>query len=487
MISTPKRALTAKEKSVKIALLSGKSINSLVRNLGIKKTNLYDIVDKLVKWGEIREVFKEENGILKPLNPRCFEDPALDTVAISKDIAKTRAEMNEEVIEKYDPAGNPIPKWNSLGISTEKVCPEGYIGGHINGDIEFKVIEIGGFGNIKGPDGLSYGYFSKETKRNGTAGYQRTAELRMFGQIMHGTYRWFESTGNSMFILYPERLFFDIKYFHSRNEVREAFIERANFVAYLLRLNGWIIEDPEIHGEIHYPFSMPGLAQHFDPEFQDDSADLICDTSLGSPEVELTHEDDPLVFEKAQIINNLPTEIMQLKATDAKQMQINMAHEQRMAVISKEIDELKKYELEQMQYFLDLRKTVQETSKTLMENMKDTIAIHQMVGELTKSSMEQMQDFTVMHQMVGELTKHDIEVFDLVGKMSATLSRLATVQDQQIGFVSKQLKLNNELLKIHSSDTELKIASTQQSLDDFVKKVEETPKADPNKRLEGYQ
>ena len=97
-------------------------------------------------------------------------------------------------------------------------------------------------------------------------------------------------------------------------DVKLLFIQRANELASWLKLSGWIIKDPVIKGKVHYPFTIPGLAQHFDPNRQDDTADLILDNSEGEPEVELVHSDDPLFEEKAALMTNLPTEIMQLKA-----------------------------------------------------------------------------------------------------------------------------------------------------------------------------
>ena len=408
----PKHNLTAVEKQVKIGLLSGSSINSLVRKLGVKKTNVYNIVDKLISWGEIEEMFYKDGTMMRPFNPRMFRDPAEKSLPISKDIGRNVPEKIDGVNQKFDPCGNTIPTINMRGICVSKDCPEGYVQGHIAGDIEFTVIEVGEFGNLKGPDGLSYGFFFKEIKNNGKAGKQRKADIRLFNQEISAVFRWYENSDTKMFILYPARLYFDPNLFENVSEVKEAFMERAHFVAYLLRLNGWVITDPVIKGKVHYPFTNPGLAQHFDPDSYYEGADLIVDSSLGTPEVEMVNSDDPLFHEKAKIMANLPTEIMQLKANDARSIRS----------------------------FADLQ-----------------------------------QENLMLRQMLDEMT--------------ATMVRMAEVQNMQINFGAKQLKLNNDLLKMQSNDTGLKLTNNQQSLDDFLNKVGEKKDFDPrnHNRLEGYQ
>ena len=407
-----RRPLNATEKQVKISLLGGASVNSLIRKLGVKRTTLYSIVDNLVAWGEIEEMYYKQGDVLKQYNPRMFRDPAESKLPISKDIGRRSPETIDGVNKKIDPYGNEVPTINMRGICISKDCPEGYIGGHIAGDIEFKVIEVGEFGNLKGPDGLSYGYFSKEIKNNGKGGKQRKADIRLFNQEISAVYRWYENTDNNMFILYPARLYFDPTLFENLAEVREAFMERAHFVAYLLRLNGWVIEDPVIKGKIHYPFTTPGLAQHFAPDTYYENADLIVDSSLGTPEVEAVDSNDPLFHEKAKIMAKLPTEIMQLKASDAMQL------------------------------------------KTFQELKQENIMLREFLSEL-----------------------------------QANFLRLSEIQNMQIQFSAKQLKLNNDILKIQSNDTGLKLANNQQSLDDYIKKIElekKNPKLDDFK-LEGYQ
>ena len=399
----PKKHLTSLEKNVKELLLKGSSIYKTVRVLGISKNKAYSVVDKLISYGEIEELFKDDKG-LEPFNPRLFVDPSDYAIVLSKDKTKMRAEAQEYLIGNRA-SGNQAPIWNSVGISTEKKCPEGYIGGHIKGDIEFEIEQVGDFKDFKGPDGTYFGYFEKNPKKNGRYGQQLAGEMRLFGQEIHLKYRWFDSTGKKMLILYPGRLFFDIEYFPDKEAVREAFIDRANYVAHCMNLNGWILKNPEIHGTLHYPFNMPGLAQHFDPRYQDDSADLIVDNSLGDPEVELTNEHDPLFHEKAELLSRLPSVLLDLL--------------KRVSRLEKEIQGLKSQEAED-------RKSTQDLTTLCLEQKEITEGLLDIVRSLSSARSE----------MIG-----------LQSDMAVSILAIDK-------FILQQSCLNSQFIELHSQATE---------------------------------
>ena len=312
------RPLTAREKEVKLGLLAGHSINSLTRKLGIKKSSLYSIVDKLIATGEIKELFYKKDDILRPYNPRMFVDPKDSEAVVPIGTTEAVPETIDGFNQTIDTSGNRIPTVNMRGISVAKVCPEGYVEAHINGQIYIEVEETGEFDRLQDSKGLTCGYFSKEVKSLGKGGMQKKGELRLFNQDITICYRWYENTDSRILVIYPSRLYLDPMFFENKNEVKELFMERAEFIAYVMERNGWRIKKPRLTGSIHFPFTTPGLAQHYDLEHYPEGSDLIVDGSKGDPEVEMVNSDDPLFMEKAKIMAQLPTEIMQLKASDGK-------------------------------------------------------------------------------------------------------------------------------------------------------------------------
>ena len=406
------RPLTAREKEIKIRLLAGHSINSLTRELGVKRSTLYGIVDKLLASGELKEQFYEKGGILKPYNPRLFCDPKDSDAVVPKGTTKGIPETIDGFNQTVDTSGNRIPTINMRGISVSKDCPEGYVEAHINGQIYFEVEDTGEFDRLQDSKGFTCGYFAREVKTLGKGGMQKKGSLRLFNQDITICYRWYENTNSRLLIVYPSRLYLDPMCFETKDEVKELFMERAEYISYIMERNGWRIKKPKLTGSIHFPFTTPGLAQHYDLGYYPEGSDLIVDASKGDPEVEMVNSDDPLFMEKARIMAQLPTEIMQLKASDGEQ--------------------IKSYQ---------------------------------------------------------ELKQENIMLREILGEMSANLYRMAEVQNQQLQFEAKQLKLNNDIMKIQSNETGLKLTNNQQSLDDFLNKVDQSkhvPKLD-DFIPEGYQ
>ena len=188
-----RRPLNAKEKRLKGLLLSGRSISSAGKELGIKNQTAYNMVDRLLAWGEIKEQFYIKNGVIHPYNPRIFEDPNMKTIDET---------MGEDL------GNNALPSiLTDLvdGVSCEKRCPEGYVEGHINGLIQMTVEKRGDYGVISDARGITYGEWEKDDKRSGKGSIQRKGLVCIDNQQVTIVYRWHPRKDGDEFHLYPRR------------------------------------------------------------------------------------------------------------------------------------------------------------------------------------------------------------------------------------------------------------------------------------------
>lgn len=310
-----RRPLTSDEVQVRNWLLSGESVSKVAARLSIGKTKISKIIDNLIAFGELVEDYYEEDGKVKPYNPRAFRAPSGKNDSTSpKGEVKKADGSNGASIESMGPRTAP-PDLETVGIAYTSECPEGYGEAHISGSFGYTVDVEGEMDRIADPRGYTLGSVSDTVKGNLRNALQRKGNLRMFGQEVSFDYRWFPSTGNKFLYLKPGRLYFDPKVYTTKEELLELFRERAQFIEYILALNGWVLTpNPKFSGRVHVAWENHPLIKHFDLEYYDENADLIVDTSKGEPELEMEHSEDPLFNEKLRIMSNLPTRIMGIES-----------------------------------------------------------------------------------------------------------------------------------------------------------------------------
>lgn len=303
------RKLTARERKVKALLLSGCSRNAIASKVSISKSTVYDIVDRLVYYGEIREIPGTRN-------PKIYEDANPDPIIPLKGDEEPEIRKCGEGAQNRGGGGDSkaqLPDIDLPGISTDKYCPEGYVEAHLNGNIFFTELRaVGTFDDIRDARGFVQGFWYSEPSRlNGSIQYK--GELRILNQVITFTYR-VGDKGSKTFRLYPARIFLDPLQFESQEEASAVFIDRALYVASILRRTGWDLAKPEfcLNGRgFEYAIKGCPLVAHLPKGTNVPESDIFVDTSDEVPEIEMREVSD---WEKLQIFANLPTEIQTAKA-----------------------------------------------------------------------------------------------------------------------------------------------------------------------------
>ena len=294
--------LTREENKVKRLLLSGRSKSAVAREAGMSRSKVDKIVSHLEHFGVIRAVPGTKNPIIyeDPYNVLPF--PPTGGTPLENDNTTTVSES------AAPPSSSPVldvdlKTVNVTGISTDKVCPDGYVEAHIKGGIRFDIRKVGSFDTIRDPAGYTIGYWSDPKPIKGSMVYG--GEIRVFNQAITWQYRE-GNKGGRLFMLYPSRIFLDPKQFKSEDEAKDVFLDRANFIAALFARQGWKLVNPQFKGDFEYAIrDHPIIGQVRKGEIPSGS-DISIDTSYGDPEAEMKHIDH---WEKVQIFANYPSEI----------------------------------------------------------------------------------------------------------------------------------------------------------------------------------
>ena len=261
------------------------------------------IVNRLVHYGEIKRVPGTKNPIIYEDPYKVLPFPPTGGTPLENDNTTTVSESTAPL------SNSPVPDVdlktvNVTGISTDKVCPDGYVEAHINGGIRFDIREVGEFDTIRDPAGFTIGYWFDPKPIKGSIVYG--GEIRVFNQSIKWQYRE-GNKGGRLFMLYPGRIFLDPKQFKSEDEAKDVFLDRANFIAALFARQGWKLVNPQFKGDFEYAIrDHPIIGQVRKGEIPSGS-DISIDTSYGEPEAEMKHIDD---WEKVQIFANFPSEIL---------------------------------------------------------------------------------------------------------------------------------------------------------------------------------
>ena len=188
------------------------------------------------------------------------------------------------------------------------VLPLGWVNHHISGFVSFRVRKAGTFGDVPDPRIGFCGYWEGPSS-GGTGQTLHRCRLRLFGQEI--TVAFFESThGTTQFRVHPGRVYVDAAKVGAQRS-KEILVERATYVAGLLRATGWQVTDPEVRGVLHTAREGDPLARMIPPDRNDESDDIVVDSSPGAPETEMEGcEDD----EAIAIYANIPSAVKEVRA-----------------------------------------------------------------------------------------------------------------------------------------------------------------------------
>ena len=299
--------LTAKERKVKALLLSGHSRHAIASKLRIPKSTVYDIVADLEHYGEVRAIPGTRNPVVYedpnpepiiPLTGGCSEDSGNDG----------RADQND------GPTGNDLPDIDLNGVYVGPKCPDGYVTAHMSGGIRFmKVRKTGSYDPIRNVHGRIVCLWEPEKPTAMKGNRVRSAKITIFGSEMTLQFR-IGSRGGTVFTVNPGRIHLDPRMFESQEEAKAVFIDRALYVAGLLRFNGWQLTEPVIKGMFDYAIPQSPLVAHLPRGTDFGGSDIFVDTSPGVPEAEMSESTGLTDWEKVQIFANIPSEIQSLRA-----------------------------------------------------------------------------------------------------------------------------------------------------------------------------
>ncbi len=308
--------LTSVQRKVKARLLSGWSVPAISKELKKSTSSVYDIVNQLLALGEIRHVPGTKS-------PKLYEDPQNDVTIPPKG-------ESDDGIRNFGPAvqsdGSPrtadvvpdSPLIDLTGVSTAKVCPEGYGEAHITGSINYTIRKVGTYDDIRDRRGFVVGYWRSEPKTKMKGAIVYGGEVRIFNQALGIAHR-IGNKGGQLFSLYPKRIYVDPIKFRGTEDVMALFTDRALYVAEVLRQTGWQLTDPVVKGDLHLAWGDHPLIQHFDSRVHLDDGDLIMDTSPGTPELEMENlSSDPDGWAKAQLMATLPSRFLALEGRESE-------------------------------------------------------------------------------------------------------------------------------------------------------------------------
>lgn len=328
-------ALNATQRKVKAKLLSGHSAPAIARSLKLSQTTVYNTINQLLALGEVRHVPGTKS-------PKLYEDPNPDrTTPPTEECEDEKCEHGPATQNRGSPRTSDVipdsPLIDLDGVSTDRVCPDGYGEAHITGSINYTIRQTGTYDDIRDRRGLVIGYWRKDPKSmNGSKVYG--GELRIYNQSIGFAHR-VGAKGGQLFSLYPKRIFVDPTKFRGTEDVMALFVDRALYVAEVLRNTGWQLTDPVVKGDLHLAWGDHPLIQHFDNRVHLDDGDLIMDTSPGTPELEMERlSSDPDGWAKAQLMARLPSRFLSLEGREAADRQAISANARLLESVGGDVD-----------------------------------------------------------------------------------------------------------------------------------------------------
>lgn len=277
-----------RNQKIRRMLLECYPISTIARFTHISETRVRQIKDSFLASGELMAV--------PHTKPVIYIDPHAH--ALGTELAE-----NDGGAEKNGFTGDRSRVYDSL--PPNGILPFGMTNAHIPGRISMTVRKKGDFNDVKGPDGLYVGHWAKPGP-GGKGKTHRKCHLRLFRQEL--TVNFYESVkGTWEFYVNPGRVY----YYPSKvaqNRVVDYFLERAVFVANLLRNNGWEVTDPQLpkNFQLHYGKEGDPLAALIPPRYHSEGQDIISDTSPDYLETELENANSE---EMVQIYANMPSKL----------------------------------------------------------------------------------------------------------------------------------------------------------------------------------
>ena len=263
-------------------------ISAIARFSHISETRVRQIKDSFLASGELMEVPGSW--------PILYIDPHAHALG-------TELPNNGGGAENDGVAGDRSRVYDSLPPNGK--LPFGMTNAHIPGRISMTVRKKGDFGDVKGPNGLYVGFWTKP-RSGGKGKTYRKCRLSLFRQEI--TVDFYESVkGTPEFYVNPGRVYYYPAKV-SQNRVVDYFLERAVFVANLLKGNGWDVTGPQLprNFQLHHGKEGDPLAAIIPPRYHSEGQDIISDTSPEYLETELEHATDE---EIVKIYANMPSRI----------------------------------------------------------------------------------------------------------------------------------------------------------------------------------
>ncbi len=357
--------LTSAERKVKGLILSGHSRHAIASKLGIAKSTVYDIVANLEHYGEIRAIPGTKNPVI-------YEDPNISTPLPPKGEESSDSGNNGRAVQNNGPSGNwkdDLPEVNLTGIHVGKECPDGYVIAHMSGGIRFEQVrKIGNFDPIKDVHDQTCGFWEPEKPTNMKGNRVRSAKIHVFGADMKLQFR-MGSKGGLVFTVNPGRIHLDPKRFDSMEDAKAVFIDRALYIACLLRRNGWQLTGPQIKGLFDYALEKSPVVAHL-PKGMDAPGDIFVDTSPGEPEAEMSEAHGLTDWEKVQIFASIPTEIQSAKARLANAENRADETDGRIDTVSRAVV-VHQERIDSLDLTMDRLLTIQEKQATALINIAD--------------------------------------------------------------------------------------------------------------------
>ncbi len=264
-------------------------IRRIASIFGMHPNSVRAVIEKFVRTGELVRVHDT--------NPAIYLDPR---ARVPSTVAAGDGDVGDGGY-----AGSDGPIMDCLPESGR--LPQGWVNHHLSGFVAFKVRAAGTFDPVPDPRIGFCGYWEEPTS-GGNGQTLRVCHLRRFGQEL--TVAFFLSThGRMQFRVHPGRVYVDAEKVGAQRS-KDILVGRAEHIARLLRATGWQVTDPEIRGVLHTARENDPLAGLIPADRNDDSDDIVVDSSPGSPETEMEGcEDD----EAIAIYANIPSAVKEVR------------------------------------------------------------------------------------------------------------------------------------------------------------------------------
>lgn len=409
--------LSSEERKVMGFLLKGMSRNAVARQLDLPATRVRDIASRLVYYGVLRAVPGTKSPVVYELvQPDANQSPKGDCEAEIRErggAAQIRGSPREDSAMSEAQSNSPL--LDPVGVYTGKNPPEEYGRAHIAGSINYDLIAVGTFEELRDRRGLAIGYWKSDIGGDDGKGKMNGAKvwsgaIRLFSQELTFTYR-LGNKGGRLFSLYPQSIYVDPCKFPDSNAVASLFIDRALYVADVLRQTGWQLRNPVIKGPLHLAWPDHPIIQHFDPKVHIENGDIVVDTSPGYPEVETEHIDTPEGWAKSQLMSKLPTRFLALEARERTDAQAIGLHAEDIRRVGIDLDQINSVLAKVDQALLLMTSTLSRQSE--VSALQATISAQQaevntnLINSIAAGTQRQLDSFVVQDPAVAGLPDSD--------------------------------------------------------------------------------